>query len=102
MAEFLEKINDSTWRIKVLVQPRAKNNEVAGRHGDRIKIRIQAPPVDGKANRFLCSFLAEILGIRKNQLTIEKGLTGREKSVLVSDVDELFWKNFLNRYNNFN
>jgi uncharacterized protein len=102
VAEFLEKINDSTWRIKILVQPRARNNEVAGRHGDRIRIKIQAPPVDGKANRFLCSFLAEILGIRKNQLSVEKGLTAREKSVLVSDVDELFWKNFLHRYNNFN
>jgi uncharacterized protein len=102
VAEFLEKINDSTWRIKILVQPRARNNEIAGRHGDRIRIRIQAPPVDGKANRFLCSFLAEILGIRKNQLSVEKGHTAREKSVLVSDVDEHFWKNFLNRYNNFN
>jgi uncharacterized protein (TIGR00251 family) len=102
VAEFLEKINDSTWRIRVLVQPGARKNEVTGRHGDRIRIRIQAPPVDGKANRYLCSFLAEILGIRKNQLSIEKGLSAREKSVLVSDVDELFWKNFLNRYNNFN
>lgn len=102
MAEFLEKINDSTWRIKVLVQPGARINEVAGRHGDRIRIRIQAPPVNGKANRYLCSFLAEILGIRKKQLSVEKGLTARKKSMLVSGVDELFWKNFLNRYNNFN
>lgn len=100
--EFLEKIDDSTWRVKVLVQPGARKNEVAGRHAGRIRIKIQAPPVDGKANASLCSFMADALGVRKNQLSIEKGLTSREKSLIVSGVDEVLWKCFSDRYNNFN
>jgi len=100
--EFLKKINDSTWRMNVLVQPGAKANELAGKHAGRIRVRIQAPPVDGKANKSLRSYLAKILGIRKKQLSIEKGLTQREKSVIICDVDETLWKCFINRYNNFN
>lgn len=97
--DFLERIDDSTWRIKVLVQPGSRINEISGRHSGRIRIRIQAPPVDGKANRSLCSYLADILGIRKSQLSIERGLGSREKSVIVRNVDRYLWKNFENRYN---
>lgn len=100
--EFLEKIDDSTWIMKVLVQPGARTNEVAGEHGGRIRIRIQSPPVDGRANKFLCVFLAGILGIKKNQLFIDKGLTSREKRVIVSGVDEELWSNFMKKYNNRN
>ncbi len=100
--QFLEKINDSTWRIKVLVQPGSRKNEVAGEHAGRIRIRIQAPPVDGKANNYLCAFLAEFLGIKKKQLSIEKGLTGRQKSVIISDIDEDLLKSFMNKYDKFN
>jgi uncharacterized protein len=100
--KFIEKINDSTWRMKVLVQPGTKTNEVSGRHDDRIRVRIQAPPVDGKANKFLCSYLAEVLGVKKSQLTVEKGFAGRKKSVIVSDVDETLWKCFMKKYDNFN
>ncbi len=97
--EFLEKIDGSTWRIKVLVQPRAKTNEIVGKHAGRIKIKIQAPPVNGKANEFLCSFLSDVLGVRKNQLTIEKGSGARHKSIIICNVDGDLWNNFVKRYN---
>lgn len=84
------------------MQPGARTNEVAGRHEDRIRVRIQAPPVDGKANRSLCSFLAEILGIKKSQLAVEKGFAGRRKSVIISDVNENLWTCFLKKYDNLN
>ncbi len=92
MIDFVEKIDGSTWRLKVLVQPGATINKLSGVHAQRIRVRVQAPPVDNKANKFLCSYLARILGIRKNQIRIEKGLTSREKSLIVSGVDEATWK----------
>ena len=68
-------------RLVVHVQPRAKKSEVAGRHGDAIKVRLQAPPVDGAANEELVRFLAETLGIGRRAVTIVGGLTSRRKTV---------------------
>ncbi len=70
-----------TARLVVHVQPRAKRSEVAGRHGDAIKVRLQAPPVDGAANEELVRFLAETLGISRRAVTIVTGLTSRRKTV---------------------
>jgi len=70
-----------TSRLVVHVQPRAKKSEVAGRHGDAIKVRLQAPPVDGAANEELVRFLAETLGIGRRAVTIVGGLTSRRKTV---------------------
>lgn len=65
----------------VHVQPRAKRSEVAGRHGDALKVRLQAPPVDGAANEELVRFLAESLGVARRAVTITGGLTSRRKTV---------------------
>jgi len=50
-------------RVEVYIQPRAAKSELAGMHGDSIKIRIAAPPVDNAANQALIEFMAERLGI---------------------------------------
>ncbi len=68
-------------RLVVHVQPRAAKSEIAGRHGDAIKVRLQAPPVDGAANGELVRFLAETLGIPRRSVTIKSGLTSRRKTV---------------------
>lgn len=68
-------------RLVVHVQPRAKKSELAGRHGDAIKVRLQAPPVDGAANEELVRFLAESLGVARRAITIVGGLTSRRKTV---------------------
>ena len=70
-----------TARLVVHVQPRAKKSEVAGRHGDALKVRLQAPPVDGAANEELVRFLAEALGVARRSVTITGGLTSRRKTV---------------------
>lgn len=70
-----------TARLVVHVQPRAKKSEVAGRHGDALKVRLQAPPVDGAANEELVRFLAESLGVARRAVTITGGLTSRRKTV---------------------
>jgi uncharacterized protein (TIGR00251 family) len=69
--------------LQVHAQPGAKCTEVAGLHGDCIKIRLASPPVDGKANACLVEFLAECFAVRKNQVQITQGLTARRKTVRV-------------------
>ena len=68
-------------RIVVHVQPRASRTELAGRHGDAFKVRLQAPPVDGAANEALVRFLADSLGTPRAAVRIVAGATGRRKQV---------------------
>jgi len=61
------------------IQPGAKKTEVAGPHGDALKIRLAAPPVDGKANAALIEFVADRLGLPKSAVTLKSGQTSRRK-----------------------
>ena len=74
-------------RLTLHVQPRAARSEVVGTHGDAIKVRLAAPPVDGAANAELLAHLARVLGVPKGALTLERGLTGRRKVVRVQGVN---------------
>jgi hypothetical protein len=66
--------------------PRASKNEIQGVHGDALKVRLQAPPVEGKANQALIRFLSDALDIPRSQLSIASGETGRNKAVLITSV----------------
>ena len=63
--------------VRVHVQPRASRSEVVGLHGDALKVRLRAPPVDGAANDELLRFMAESLGIRRENVTLVSGATSR-------------------------
>lgn len=76
-----------TARLVVHVVPRAKRTEVVGRHGDAIKIKLKAPPVDGAANAELVRFVAERLGVRRADVTITAGHTGRRKTLQIEGID---------------
>lgn len=65
------------------VQPRASRTGLAGRHGGALKVRLAAPPVDGAANEALVRFLAELLGVPRSAVRLERGATGRSKLVAV-------------------
>jgi uncharacterized protein (TIGR00251 family) len=65
--------------LRVHAQPRAAKDELVGPHGDNLKIRITAPPVDGKANAHLIKFLAKSFGVPKAQVELLSGETGRSK-----------------------
>ncbi len=69
------------------VQPGAKRTEVAGAHGESLKIRLAAPPVEGRANQALVAWLGERLRIPKRDVTLVSGETSREKRVRVAGVD---------------
>lgn len=68
------------------MQPKASKNEIVGLHGDAIKIRLTSPPVDGKANKALVSFLAKTLQVSKSQVTLHSGLQNRNKVVQIDGV----------------
>jgi uncharacterized protein len=68
------------------VQPRSSRTEVVGVHGDEIRIRIAARPVDGAANETLIRFLAERLGVGRPAVAIVGGAGARSKTVHVSGV----------------
>jgi len=67
--------------LRVRVQPRARRAGVEGFHGDRLKIALTAPPVDGAANDALMRFLAELVGVARGDVAVITGHSAREKSV---------------------
>ncbi len=69
--------------LEVLVQPRASRTRVVGEHDGRLKVQLAAPPVDGEANEALVAFLAGKLRVRRGDISIERGETGRRKTVRV-------------------
>jgi uncharacterized protein (TIGR00251 family) len=73
-----------TFRVRV--QPRSRRDEVVGIHGDALKIRLTAPPVEGKANQALCKFLGQRMGVPSSAVEILTGHTSRQKRVRVQGV----------------
>jgi len=71
----------ATFRVRV--QPGASKNEIMGVQQDALKIRISAPPVQGKANKALIQFLAKELGVKRSQVEILSGHTSRIKTIRV-------------------
>lgn len=70
-----------TFHIQVL--PRSSKREVMGWQGDYLKIKITAPPLEGKANEECTRFLATLLGIKKARINIVSGLKSRKKTVSI-------------------
>lgn len=68
-------------RLQLHVQPGAKKTEVAGLHGDCLKIRLAAQPVEGKANECLLRALANWFGVPLRQVSLKSGETSRRKVV---------------------
>jgi len=69
--------------FKVRVQPKSSKNEVCGLYQDALKIKLTAPPAEGKANKALLEFIADCLRIKKSQVEIVAGHTGRLKTIKV-------------------
>ncbi|MGI9275069.1 MAG: DUF167 family protein [Endozoicomonas sp.] len=76
---------DDNLYLSCHLQPKAKNDEFTGLHGDSLKIRITAPPVDGKANSYLVRFVAKAFGVAKNRVKIVSGELSREKRLCITE-----------------
>ena len=71
--------------LELHVQPGASRSEFAGMHGDRVKVRLAARAVDGKANEALIEFLAAHYKVPKRSVRITAGLKSRQKRVVIDD-----------------
>ncbi len=72
--------------VDFYVQPRASKTEVVGRHGDAIKIRVKAPPVDGAANVELIRFLAKRFKVPRKAVELVSGSSSRYKQIAIEGV----------------
>lgn len=70
-----------TLAIKAI--PNAPRNEIAGWLGEALKVKVHAPPVEGKANEVLCDFLAETLKVPRRAVTVLRGDTSRQKVIQI-------------------
>lgn len=73
--------------LRIHVQPRASRTEIAGRHGDALKVRLKSPPVDGAANEELLRFLAGMLEVPRATLSLVRGGSSRAKTIQVTGLD---------------
>jgi uncharacterized protein (TIGR00251 family) len=76
--------------ISIRLQPRARRNEVVGERAGAVVIRLTAPPVDGKANAALCTFVARAAGVPPSRVSVVRGQTSRDKLVRVDGVSDNF------------
>ena len=70
--------------IRVRVIPDARRNEVVGRIGSTVRVKVSAPAIDGKANAELTDFLADFFEVKRRHVAILRGQKGKEKTVEVT------------------
>lgn len=93
---YISTLNNKT-HLRIYVQPGASKNEIVGPYGDppRLKIKIKAPPEDGKANLEVISFLSKTLGISKTSIELIRGQTSRQKDLVIDMLEEEVKKKLL-------
>lgn len=76
--------NGDELTLTLHIQPGAKRSEVVGLHGEALKIRLAAPPIEGRANEALLKFIAESFGVPLRQVALKQGGQSRHKIVAVT------------------
>ena len=94
---YLAETTEGSATLKVYVQPKGSKTKVVGLHDGRLKIAVSAPPVDGKANKELLSFLAKLLKVAKKDIVLKSGQQSRRKTVLISNPDVLAIRDYIER-----
>ncbi|THF63852.1 YggU family protein [Pseudothauera nasutitermitis] len=85
---WLKQVGDDAVVLALHVQPNARRTEFAGPHGEAMKLRLAAPPVDGKANAALCAYLAEFCEVPRVAVSLVSGESARAKRVRIDGLDE--------------
>ena len=85
MPSWYRRLESGALELLVHAQPGAKRTEVAGLHGDALKVRIAAPALEDRANDALIAFLAEALGTSQRDVVLVSGERGREKRLRVAN-----------------
>ena len=77
---------DAGVLLRVRVQPRARTERLEGVHGEQLRVRLTAPPVDGAANTACIAFLAKALGVPRSRVRIRSGAKSRDKLIHIADL----------------
>ncbi len=77
---------DNQLTLYCHVQPGAKQNKLSGLYDNCLKIQLKTAPVEGRANKALIDFLANIFDTRKSQVSIKRGLSSRRKTIVIQDI----------------
>lgn len=85
--DFARVDSAGTILLKVRVHPGARTTGISGTLGDALKVELQSPPVDGKANAALLRFVAEKLRLPRAAVTLKSGTTGRDKVLAITGTD---------------
>jgi uncharacterized protein (TIGR00251 family) len=96
---YLHTQPDGSLLLSLYVQPRSGRNAIVGLHGAAVKLRLNAPPVDGKANKAVIAFFAKSLKIPKSAVIIRSGLQSRMKKILLTGADEERLRNLIEQKN---
>ena len=80
---------DNDLLLKLHVQTRAKENNVTGLHDDRLKLKVNAPPVDNKANQQLIAYIAKEFCVKQSEVSLINGQKHRDKQILIKQPDQL-------------
>ncbi|HEY0665129.1 MAG TPA: DUF167 domain-containing protein [Gallionella sp.] len=75
---------DDSFTLTLHIQPGAKRSEIVGLHGDALKIKLAAPPIEGRANEALVKFLASIFAVPSRNVRLTQGEQSRRKVVAIS------------------
>ena len=81
--ESWSKIHSKGTLLQLYIQPGASSNQLSGKHGERLKVKIKAPTRDGEANDGVISYFSEILKIPKSKIFLIRGESSRQKDLLV-------------------
>ena len=97
MPETQIKVNpcENGIRFSAVIQPRSSRNEVSGVYNNSLKIRLTSPPVDGAANKTCVKFLAKWLEVSPSRVHIVAGLSSKNKTIEIRDMDECIFRDKL-------
>ena len=85
---WLRRSEDGGLTLSLHIQPGAKRTGIAGLHGEALKIRLAAPPVDGRANECLIAFVADVCDLPRRNVRLLSGETSRQKVLRIDGADE--------------
>ncbi len=84
---YLSENKDGDTVLSLYIQPKASQNRFCGLHGEEMKLGITAPPVDGKANKAVQTFVAKFFGVPKSQVILHSGQQSRHKRLIIKGID---------------
>ena len=80
------KVSANGVSLPCMLQPRSSQNKIVGLYGEMLKIKLTAPPVEGKANAALIKYMSKLVGVPSGTITITAGLTSRRKTLLFTNI----------------